>query len=70
MNDPRYDAYYDETGENSKDDLGYVIAGWGTVVGDAARRVRVNPLSRPNSPDASSGPLIQVPLEFRYPRYP
>ena len=28
VNDPGYDAYYDETGENSKDDLGYVIAGW------------------------------------------
>ena len=40
MNGPRYDAYYDETGENSKDDLGYVIAGWGRrlhCTGDCGR---------------------------------
>ena len=26
--DPGYDAYYDENGENLKDDLGYVVSGW------------------------------------------
>ncbi|XFG03819.1 hypothetical protein AB1E19_007443 [Capra hircus] len=29
IKDPGYDAYYDENGENHKDDLGYVVAGWG-----------------------------------------
>ena len=40
VNDPHYDAYYDETGKNSKDDLGYVIAGWGRrlhCMGDCGR---------------------------------
>ncbi|KAM7240632.1 hypothetical protein CapIbe_008538 [Capra ibex] len=105
IKDPGYDAYYDENGENHKDDLGYVVAGWGRglhcsgdcgrwcckeipvpgkdsaredsydesgeeygriqaldlmavavgcmvegpMVGDAARRVRVKPLSRSQS---------------------
>ncbi|XDB53952.1 hypothetical protein ABFV05_007568 [Capra hircus] len=29
VKDPGYDAYYDKNGENHKDDLGYVVAGWG-----------------------------------------
>ena len=32
VNDQGYDAYYDESSENRKDDLGYVMAGWGRTL--------------------------------------
>ena len=62
--DTGYDAYYDENGENHKDDLGYVVAAWGRGLhcsGDCGRWCCKESKSETlvqttNSADASSPP--------------
>ena len=62
--DTGYDAYYDENGENHKDDLGYVVAAWGRGLhcsGDCGRWYCKESKSEAlvqtlNSADASSAP--------------